>query len=78
MLYKFRYKRYIFYREIEVSGHNYVAEQNKMILYLPDGGFMEISNWNKCSAKLGVDWVLAVKKHMESKTGQTVPLTTVK
>jgi hypothetical protein len=72
MTYKFKYKRSIFWHSIDVVGHSYTAEQNKCILYLENGGIREISDWKSCELSLGFDWVIAVKKHMESQTGTPI------
>jgi hypothetical protein len=58
----------------EVVGHSYSADQNKMVLYFKNGGLQEIADWKNHEVKLGVDWVLAMKKNMEAKTGQGIPL----
>lgn len=74
MNYIFKYKRKYFWKKIQVVGHNYLQEQDKMVIYREDGGLKEIKEWSKCEVELGTDWVLAVKKKMEEKTGTTVPL----
>jgi hypothetical protein len=86
MKYVFKYRKSDswFWKKEEVVGHRYepliiidnkAYEQDKMILYFADGGLMEIVNWKKeYEVKLGQDWVLAIKKNMESKIGQQLPL----
>lgn len=55
-------------------GHAYDEKSNKMVLYFENGGAREIKKWNGCELKLGQDWVLAQKKHLEAKTGQDIKL----
>lgn len=64
----------MFWNKRKVLGHMFLAEQNKMILYFDNGAIEEIAQWKDCSCKLGSDWVLATKKHMEEQAGQAVPL----
>ena len=76
MKYKFKYRKCgrLFWSSQEVIGHSFVADQDKMVLYFNNGGLMEIAHWKDHEVKLGQDWVLAVKKNMESKIGQQLPL----
>ena len=74
MTYKFKWKRKWIYHTKVVLGHNYNQVADKMVLYYPNGSIEEIPRWKDCAVKLGVDWVLAVKKSMEAKTGQSIPL----
>lgn len=74
MQYLFKYRRRLFWKSHTVTGHGYDQGQNKMILYYPDGSVRELSNWSRCEVALGTDWVLSVKKNMEQKAGQTIPL----
>jgi hypothetical protein len=75
MQYKIRYKRRFLWKEITVTGHRYEPSTDKMVLYFADGSIKELPQWSKCEVFLGTDWVLAVKKDMESKAGQSIPLT---
>ena len=52
----------------------YDTHQDKMVLYLPDGGVQEICLWSQCEVKLGTDWALAMKKKMEASLGQVIPM----
>lgn len=72
MTYKFRFKNRLLFKSVSVIGHGLNRELDRMALYLPNGGVREIANWSKYDCKLGTDWVLAVKKNMEQKSGQTV------
>lgn len=72
--YVFKWKRNFFWRSRIVVGHNFAADQNKMILYYEDGGLEEIAFWTSCSIRLGKDWVDATRKEMEKKAGLSIPL----
>lgn len=72
MTYRFRYKKWFFWRSLKVVGNSYNRDLDRMYLYFPDGGIRELSGWSKYDCKLGQDWVLAVKKDMESKAGQPI------
>lgn len=74
MTYFFRYRRHLIWKSYQVAGHGYAAEQDKMVLYFPDGSIQEICKWRECEAKLNADWVLAQKKNMEQKAGQSIQL----
>lgn len=72
--YKFQYRRFLFWKSITVIGHSYVVDQDKMVLYFPNGSVKEICKWSKCELYLDVDWVNAVRKSQEAKTGQPITL----
>lgn len=74
MQYKFRYRRILFWRSFTVVGHRYEESQDKMVVYFPDGGCQEIKRWRLHEVKLGPDWMMAVKKDMESKAGVSIPV----
>ena len=74
-MYKFKYRRRLFWKTIKVIGHHFVAEQDKMCLYLEDGSVREIKEWTKCECQLGVDWVNMTKKQLEKEAGISIPLT---
>jgi hypothetical protein len=69
MEYRFRFKHKWFWHSRKVIGHHFDESQNKMILYFANGGLEEIASWKSCSAKLGSDWALTVKKNMEQQAG---------
>lgn len=75
MEYKFKFRRRfrLFFRTFKVIGHRYDDKLDKMVLYFPDSGVLEISRWKMCDAKLGPDWALAMKKDMEKQAGQSIP-----
>jgi hypothetical protein len=70
--YKFTYKRHLFKKSVIVIGHSYLLDQDKMILYFPDGSISEIVAWSKCRGFLGVDWVAAVKAQMNVEAQRSV------
>jgi hypothetical protein len=74
MSYVFKWKRRFFWQKQKVIGHRYETDQDKMVLYLDGGSIREIRNWVNCELYLGQDWILAVKKDAESKSGTTIPL----
>lgn len=73
-MYVFYYKKYFFWRKINVIGHKLDEEKNMMVLHTDGGGLQTIINWNKYSMKLKKDWVLAVKENLEKQTGIDVKL----
>lgn len=76
MLYKFKWKepKKLWWNTEKVRGHRYELELDRMILFYDDGSILEIPGWSKCRVRLGLDWVLAVKKSMEKDSGQSVAL----
>lgn len=74
MTYKFKYRRKYLWRTLTVNGHRYDPTLDKMILYFADGSIEEVSVWSDCDTRLGPDWVLAAKKAMEEKAGQSIPV----
>jgi len=74
MSYKFKYKKSFFWHTIKAVGHNYLPEQDKMVIYSEDGSLREIAQWSKHEVALGTDWVAMTKKRMEEKTGTSIPI----
>lgn len=74
MSYVFKFKRRFLWSKVTVIGHGYDEKQDKMVLYLPGGSIRELRKWSDCEVFLGTDWVLAQKKMMEEKAGQSIPL----
>lgn len=74
MIYRFRYRRRLFFRTVSVIGHTYDKEMDRLSLLLNDGGVKEIAKWSSCDCELGTDWVLAKKKDMEIAAGQPVTI----
>lgn len=69
MSYVVKFKRKWFWRSFTVVGHQWITQADKLVLYFSDGSIREIPEWSKCEARLGVDWVLATKKQMETESG---------
>ena len=74
MTYAIKFKTWHGWRTEKIVGHSYMAPTDKMLLYFPDGSVREIPRWKEREVILGQDWVLAVKKQMESQAGVTIPL----
>jgi hypothetical protein len=72
--YRFSYRRRLFWRTFVVIGSKHEPQNDKMVLFFPDGGLREIARWSRCEARLGADWVAAMKKQMEAQAGQSIPL----
>jgi len=72
--YKFKYRRGLIWRSAKVTGHRYEQALDKMVLFFADGSLREIAEWSKFDLKLGLDWALVMKKAMEEKAGQAVPV----
>jgi hypothetical protein len=43
-------------------------------LFLPNGSIQEVVGWDRCAARLGTDWVAAVKAAAEKEAGTAVPV----
>ena len=67
--YKFSWRRYFFWSTLLVTGHRYQEDQDKMVLYLEDGGLREIKKWIDCECKLGADWVNMTKDAIKEEAG---------
>lgn len=67
--YIFKYKRNLFWHKVVVTGHKYVEEQDKMMLFYPDGSIREIKKWVDCECFLGTDWVLVTKETIKEEAG---------
>ena len=74
MTYVFKYKRRFLWSKVTVIGHGLDRDQDKMVLYRPDGGVREIAHWRDCEIQLGTDWKVAQQKKMEEQAGQAIPL----
>lgn len=77
--FKFRYKKtgWLFWRSRKVIGYNIDQAAGRMVLFLPNGGILEIPNWAEYLCNLGTDWVLATKKQMEKEAGQPIMVNVV-
>lgn len=74
MTYVFKWKRGLYTHKKVVIGHEWIKDQDKFLLTLPDGSYFEIAEWHLCAIRLGVDFVLYKKKVMEEQAGQPVQL----
>ena len=68
--YKFKWRKKWLWRSKKVSGHRFEEKQNKMVLYLENGGVQEIANWDQCECYLGTDWVNATKSSIKEEVGE--------
>lgn len=73
-IFQFRRPWRPFFCKIKVIGHKFEPSQNKMVVFLPDGGVQEIARWSSCELRLGTDWVLAQQKALSAQAGQQIPL----
>ena len=53
------------WQTIEVLGHKYYEDTNRMVLYRKNGGIFEIPCWNEHQSDLGEDWANKVKLQVE-------------
>lgn len=77
MMFKFSYKRSLFWHTYKVTGFKPNAEANRMLLYFEDGSILEIAQWSKCDCRLGADYFHLLHKKMESEAGMPIPLKNV-
>lgn len=76
MNYVFKYKKAgrWFWKTIKVSGHGYIADQDKMVLYYPDGTIRELAHWKDYEVTLGLDWKETMRKQKSKEAGVSVEL----
>ena len=53
------------WQTLEVVGHKYYEDTNRMVLYRVNGGIFEIPCWNEHYSDLGEDWANKVKLQYE-------------
>ena len=53
------------WQTLEVIGHKYYEDTNRMVLYRKNGGIFEIPCWNEHYSDLGEDWANKVKLQVE-------------
>jgi hypothetical protein len=53
------------WQTLEVVGHKYYEDTNRMVLYRVHGGIFEIPCWNEHYSDLGEDWADKVKQQYE-------------
>ena len=54
------------WQTLEVIGHKYYEDTNRMVLYKTYGGIFEIPCWNELYSDLGADWADKVNKQYEA------------
>ena len=54
---------------MSVTGHKYEKDQDKMVLFLANGGIREVKNWKNCECRLGDDWVNITKEDIKEEAG---------
>ncbi len=65
-VYKFKWKEIKGeWQTLEVIGHKYYEDTNRMVLYKENGGIFEIPSWNEHYSDLGEDWANKVKLQVE-------------
>jgi hypothetical protein len=69
-----RLKKLFWSTEKNVIAHRLDKDQDKLVMYFPDGGLKEVQDWRSCQIKLATDWVLYTKSNMEKEAGQAVKL----
>ena len=63
MVYNFEWKEIgKEWQKLEVIGHKYYEETDRMVLFKENGGIFEIPCWNRMNSSLGKDWADKVKK----------------
>jgi len=50
------------WEKMEVIGHRYYEETNRMVLFKENGGIFEIPKWDDCYSDLGEDWAKKIKE----------------
>ena len=50
------------WQKMEVVGHRYYEENNRMVLFKENGGIFEIPSWNEHYSDLGEDWANKIKE----------------
>jgi hypothetical protein len=53
------------WQTLEVVGHKFYEDTNRMVLYRGNGGIFEIPSWNEHYSDLGEDWANKVKLQYE-------------
>ena len=67
-------KKFIWHTDGPLKGHRLDKELNRMDMFFADGSLKSIPQWNKCTMKLGTDWVLFTKDAMEQEAGREIKL----
>ena len=58
------------WQEMEVVGHRYYEETNRMVLFKENGGIFEIPNWSEHYSDLGEDWANKIKEQEKELANQ--------
>ena len=58
------------WQKMEVIGHRYYEENNRMVLFKENGGIFEIPNWNEHYSDLGEDWANKIKEQEKELANQ--------
>ena len=53
------------WQTLEIVGHKFYEDTNRMVLYRENGGLFEIPSWNEHYSDLGEDWANKVKLQYE-------------
>lgn len=74
-MYNLKFKRFLFWKTLKnLKGHQLCAELDRLDVFLADGSLLSIPQWSKCYLKLGPDFFLHQKQHLESVTGQDLKI----
>lgn len=74
-MYNLKFKRGFFWKTLKnVKGHQLHAELDRMDVFFNDGSLLSIPQWSKITMKLGPDFFLHQKQHLESVTGQDLKI----
>ena len=60
------------WQTLEVVGHKYYEDTNRMVLYRVNGGIFEIPCWNEHYSDLGEDWANKVKLQVEEELAKEI------
>ena len=58
------------WQKMEVVGHRYYEETNRMVLFKENGGIFEIPNWSEHYSDLGEDWANKIKEQEKELANQ--------
>ena len=60
------------WQKMEVVGHRYYEETNRMVLFKENGGIFEIPNWSEHYSDLGEDWANKIKEQEKELANQEI------
>ena len=58
------------WQRMEIIGHRYYEETNRMVLFKENGGIFEIPNWSDHYSDLGEDWANKIKEQEKELANQ--------